>query len=302
MTTLARSVELYISKKRSFGAPFLSSTITLRAFARFAGELDDHLIKPVLISQFLRNTECSAVTRLSKFSAVKGFIAHLQASGIVQGFELTSPPRPSSYRVPYIFSLEQVRNLLAATDVCQSRAFTLDGKTFRMALLLLYATGASLREVIGLRCTDLKVSESQLVLGESRSRRALPINAILRDSIAEHVAASRLRAPEAYILSLKSGYHVSSNNLSRSFKRLQALIGLSTADRKPPRLQDLRYTFAVHRLRAWALAGDDLSWQLPALSSYMGYASLTAAEQFLAYVPLRFCDDLHKLSPNNRKT
>jgi hypothetical protein len=36
---------------------------------------------------------------------------------------------------------------------------------------------------------------------------------------------------------------------------------------------------------------------IPALSTYMGYASLMSAEQYLAYVPERFRGVLQKLSP-----
>ena len=69
--------------------------------------------------------------------------------------------------------------------------------------------------------------------------------------------------------------------------------GLSAASSgRPPRLQDFRYTFAVHRLKTWIETGANLSEMLPALSTYMGYASLLKAEEFLAYAPQRFRDDL----------
>jgi hypothetical protein len=50
-------------------------------------------------------------------------------------------------------------------------------------------------------------------------------------------------------------------------------------------------------LNHWIKQRADLNELLPALSTYMGYASLTKAEQFLAYAPERFREDLRKLSP-----
>ena len=88
------------------------------------------------------------------------------------------------------------------------------------------------------------------------------------------------------------------NHLSARFRRLHALAGLRVrAEGGTPRIQDLRYTFAVHRLTQWIREGANLNELLPALSTYMGYASLTKAGQFLAFVPERFRQDLAKLSP-----
>ena len=66
-----------------------------------------------------------------------------------------------------------------------------------------------------------------------------------------------------------------------------------------PRMQDLRPTFAVHRLTSWIKQGVDMNRMLPALSAYMGYSGLVAAEKFLALTPERFRRQLRILSPEN---
>jgi integrase/recombinase XerD len=70
---------------------------------------------------------------------------------------------------------------------------------------------------------------------------------------------------------------------------------------RPPRLHDLRYTFAVHRLTAWHKRGADLNRMIPALSVYMGYMNLSAAARFLSLTPERFRAQLNKLSPRQGK-
>jgi integrase/recombinase XerD len=83
---------------------------------------------------------------------------------------------------------------------------------------------------------------------------------------------------------------------------LHSTVGVkNSAGGGAPRLQDFRYTFAVHRVRSWLQAGDDLNELLPSLSAYMGYASLTKSEEFLAYAPERFHENLLKLSPRKAR-
>ena len=298
--TVSDAVSLYVSRKQSLGAPYVSGAVTLKAFARFCGGLKLQLVNAGVVSDFLSSTESSAITRQSKFSAVKGFVEHYQARGVLKECRLISPAKPSSHRAPYIFSLEEIRKLIGAAELCQMRASGFDGRTFRMTLLMLYATGASLHEVIALRRRDIDVIEKWIVLGAlgSRRKRVLPIGESLSGQLARYLSKSHLMSPETHLLCSSKGSRLDQQNLSARFKRLQMLVGVVKTKGRPQRLQDLRYTFAVHRLRDWILAGDNLNEQLPALSSYMGYASLTAAEQFLAYTPERFRHDLNKLSPN----
>ena len=298
--TLSDSVDRYVRKKRSAGASFLSGEINLRAFTRFCGDIDLSHLKGDLVTAFLKSTECSAITRLSKFSAVKGFFEHLQMLGSLERCKLVPPGKPSSVRIPYIFSQEEIRKLLAGAERCQSRAFALEGTTLRTSLLLLYATGASLQEVVALRRGNVDLLRHQICFDGSRSRtkRILPIGVPLTDQIARHFVVAPLRSPEAHVLCSKKGSPISKQSLSSRFKHLQVLVGILPLKGRHPRLQDLRYTFAVHRLNAWISAGENLDQLLPALSSYMGYASLSAAEQFLVYTPARFQNDLNKLSPH----
>jgi hypothetical protein len=62
-----------------------------------------------------------------------------------------------------------------------------------------------------------------------------------------------------------------------------------------PRMHDLRYTFAVHRIAAWFEQGADLNHML--LAAYIGQAGLGSTERYLSLTPERFRTQLIKLSP-----
>jgi hypothetical protein len=91
--------------------------------------------------------------------------------------------------------------------------------------------------------------------------------------------------------------------LDHTFCRLRRLAGLSVDDgiAQPPRMLDLRFTFAVHRLTAWHRHAADLNRMIPALSVYMGYGNLNSAARFLRLTPERFKSQLNKLSPRRAK-
>ena len=162
--------------------------------------------------------------------------------------------------------------------------------------------GASVSEVLSVRSADIDVRRKQITFRATVSKpgRTLPIGSDLAYAVSQYLENGHptIRL-EALIFLTPLGGMLSRPNLCARFKRLRSIAGIEAESAEcTPRLQDLRYTFAVHRLQSWIEAGTNLNELLPALSAYMGYASLTAAEQFLAYVPERFREDVQKLSPS----
>ena len=60
-------------------------------------------------------------------------------------------------------------------------------------------------------------------------------------------------------------------------------------------MDDLRTTFAVHRLTTWLRQGADLNRLIPALSAYMGQCGLGSSERYLKLTPERFRTQLNRL-------
>lgn len=285
----------------------MSSENTLRLFCKVCGPMKLEQVTVRTVAAFL-DASSAQVTKCSKFSAVKCFVEHCAGRGLMPKLHLTPPAKPAQYRAPFIFTQAQIRAMLQATDRCQARAFDFDGKTLRMVVLLLYATGASRDEVLSLRASDVDVRKQTLLFAGtiSKPQRLLPIGEALSDELTAYLAFRRESAIPAkcnLLLTSRSGKPLGRTNLSERFKRLQRSANSANpgnAQRGMGRIQDLRYTFAVHRLKAWIAEGKDLTKLLPALSSYMGYASLVKSEEFLAFTPERFHADLRKLAVDQR--
>ena len=301
---LTEAVNVYVDQRRSAGSPFISGEVTLRSLSEYCGDIWLEELTEERVSQFLDKPGCSPVTRLSKFSAVKCFVEHFSVRDQMPALLLIKPAKPDEIVPPFIYTHAQVRSLLDGTGVCQSRAKDLCGQTFRMILLMLYATGGTIDEVLSLRWSDIDLRKKQVNIGESafRDQRLLPIGGDLRQVLSGYRTNCRPKQDTLVFCSV-DGRPISRHNLCARFRRLQRVVGLDRkAGERRPRLQDFRYTFAVHRLSSWIQTGAGLNEMLPALSAYMGYASLTTAQQFLAYVPDRFHKDLQKLSPKKGRT
>ena len=68
------------------------------------------------------------------------------------------------------------------------------------------------------------------------------------------------------------------------FHALARQAGVLTADGQPPRVHDLRHSFAVHALLRWYRAGVDVQAKLPLLSTYMGHVSMVSTQYYLHFV------------------
>jgi integrase/recombinase XerD len=78
------------------------------------------------------------------------------------------------------------------------------------------------------------------------------------------------------------------------FRNLCDSAGIGADAISPPRIHDLRHTFAVRTLLGWYRAGEDVDARLPVLSTYLGhrdprwtYWYLSAAPELLAMAARR---------------
>lgn len=297
---LAVAASNYVDARRSDGSPFHSSEVTLRSFCAHCGDISLNQVTSDLVSTFANNPKCAASTRVSKFSGVKCFLDYCTERGAIPRLALRCPAKPSKAREPFIYTKSELALLMKWTDYCQARSTELDARTLRLLLLMLYATGCTVQEVLGLRWSSVNLRRRIIVFEKTASKpsRSLPISKSLADVLARNRNETKTFGQSDFVLRGTNGEAVDKANLKERFIRLRNLTEIRrNVDGRLPRLQDLRFTFAVHRLNSWIRHGNDLNKLIPALSTYMGYSGLTASEQFLAYVPGRFRRDLAKLSP-----
>ncbi len=186
------------------------------------------------------------------------------------------PPKPPVRQtfVPYVYSRAELRALLKATVQNQTPERTIDRQTLRTFLILLYATGARGGEVLQLRHEDVDL-KGRLILfrGQSFRSRQIPIGSDLREILSRYLIwRARKNFQNQLLLVTKFDTQICRGSVTVNFRRLRRLANVTRGDgiHQQPRLDDLRYTFAVHRITSWIRNGADLDRMLPAMAAYMG--------------------------------
>ncbi|PWL30871.1 tyrosine-type recombinase/integrase [uncultured Roseivirga sp.] len=147
-----------------------------------------------------------------------------------------------------------------------------EGKTEQIILELLYGTGIRLSELLGLKVSDFKSSESTIkVLGKRNKERIIPVskrlNELLKNLIAEknHVFS---HDQNSYLIVNKNGGQTYPMMIYRIVRKY--LNEVSSLDKKSPHA--LRHTFATHLL--------DKGADLNAVKDLLGHSSLAATQVY----------------------
>ena len=210
---------------------------------------------------------------------------------IVQGVVRRSPVQTRAKRVtvsrrPFIFDGAAAKKLLAVAGSLQdnSRA-SLRGPTYRTIFALLYGLGLRVSEVSRLSLADLDFERRLLVIRETKfyKSRLVPfgprIEQLLKDFIrTRHPAANADHA----LFSFTGGRVITPERISQVFHallpKLDLRIPLGTS---PPRLHDLRHSFAVGTLLRWYRSGLDPQAGLLRLATFLGHVDPNSTATYL---------------------
>lgn len=233
-----------------------------------------------------------------RMTAARGFARYL--SGIDTSTQIPPMglmPHSQRWRQPFIYApadIETVRDLARRSVVSPLRAATYD-----TLIGLLAASGLRIGEAIKLDRGDIDWAQGVLLIRESKfgksrlvplhvsSMRALQDYACLRDRLQPFCG------DDSFFVSL-THKRLSYPVVSQTFRRLVDTAGVGAGAPYPPRLHDLRHTFAVRTLLGWYRYGEDVQARMPALSTYLGhrepaytYWYLSAAPELLALAATR---------------
>lgn len=288
---LADAVAQYVEHKQAMGMRFRTEQRTLKSFCHGLGDTDLAQIGPDTVRSFLAGA--GPVTRFwqRKHEVLLGFYRFVVARGYATDSPLPrTVPKPSQHFVPYIFSLAELKRLLAATESCERSRGAMAAATCRTLLLLLYGTGLRISEALSLTLADVDLEAALLTVRESKfyKTRLVPIGPDLQGALSQYLARrpGRPDADARFIVS-RTGTAVSRAAAEGAFCRLRGHADVLRHDdaRYPPRLHDLRHTFAVHRLVSWYRAGADVQRLLPHLATYLGHVHIAATQRYLTLTP-----------------
>lgn len=209
--------------------------------------------------------EAKSINR--KASSLKSFFKYQMKIGVLQATPMTTiSALKVSKRLPEFVQENHLNTLFNHVEFTDDW----DGKTKRLVLQLLYATGMRLSELIELKTSYLDSFQSQIkVLGKGNKERIIPIAKALMKELVVYENDKPIRLPEVVNLFTNSkGKPLQARLVYQFVKDNLGLV--TTIKKKSPHV--LRHSFATHLMNN----GADLN----AVKELLGHSSLAATQVY----------------------
>ena len=283
-------VEAYIDYKRSLGMRFRTDATTLRSFYRAIGDVEIDDVKPEPVLAFLAGDGPVTTNWRQKYRVLGSFYRYTLGRGFASASPLpTSLPQFPPPMSPYIYSVNELERLLAATDILHVHHSPLHATSMRTLLLLLYGTGMRISEALALTLHDVNLAQRILTIRNTKfhKTRLVPVGPRLTAMLSDYASRRRqLPIPageDSAFIATRTGKRWHYRNANKYFGRLRRAAGIQreSSARYQPRIHDIRHTAAVHRVIAWYQVGVDVQRLLPHLATYLGHTDVGSTQRYL---------------------
>jgi len=289
MSTLADAARDYLRLRNSLGHDLAEYH---RELPRFVAFLEAEGLPTVTVAAALawaQGPDVDPATSIAprRMTITRGFARYLA------GIEARTEVPPAGliagrhrWRPPYIYAPDDIEALMA-----QARQLTpMPAATHETLVGLLAVTGMRIGEAIRLDRADIDWTSAVLTIRESKfgKTRMVPVQDSTLLSLERYARVRDRLCPRT----ATAGFFVSTAGtrliyacVGQVFRRLRDRAGIGTGADHPPRLHDLRHTFAVRALLSWYQAGDDVEARLPILSTYLGHRDPRSTYWYLSAAP-----------------
>lgn len=291
MNTLREALADYLSMRRALGFKLQQVDTGLLSFVSFIEMQGDAHITVRLALEWAQQPSCAQPAHWGKrLSWIRGFARYRSATDVkteIPPVDLF--PRAKRRARPYLYTDEEIRRLLQEA-VSLERAGDIRRQTFYCLLGLLAVSGMRISEAINLKAEDVDLDAGVLTIKESKlgQWRFVPLHSSTQQVLSDYKLLRDKflgRATEYFFIS-KLGTKLDGGTVRRAFYLISRKMGLRGSHSKNgPRIHDLRHRFAVQTLLRWYRDGEDVERRLPALSTYLGHASLKDTYWYLTACP-----------------
>ncbi len=280
----------YLATRRAMGYKLAYQGHMVGQFAAYLeGVAAEHLTIAHALAWAKQPADAAPVWWAVRLGTVRGFarfLSTLDPATEVPPVGLL--PEPSHRIVPYIYSEQDVARLLeAAGRLCPEHR----ADTYQTLIALVAVTGMRVGEAVRLDHHDVDLDEGLLTIRNTKfgKSRQLPLHPTTVEALAAYARRRDERRPKPKSPSFFTsaiGTRLLRDNVCTVFPRLVRKTGLRSPNRlRPPRLHDLRHSFAVRCVIGWYRDGLDVERRLPLLSTWLGHAAPAHTYWYLSAVP-----------------
>jgi integrase/recombinase XerD len=262
----------------------------LRLFDRYLHQrgADLSALHPSFFLHMRANLTMQASSVNHVLSVTRGFFRFLVRRGIFEKNPLLDiPPLKEEITVPFIFSPEQIDQLLKA--ICKTmqrgQASFLKELALYMAILLMARCGMRISEPLHLLKHHYRKEEGTLYIEKTKFRkdRLIPIPKAVMQEMDNYLSLRASLCPQdqnPYLLAGKGLSPLCDQRVRFLFHDAVREIGITQPRKKlgniifsPPSPHCLRHSFAVNTLKAIKERGQSPQHALPVLATYLGHAT-----------------------------
>jgi integrase/recombinase XerD len=297
---LAVSLRLYLDTRHALGRRYASEEAVLRRWDDFLrrryGKTSD--VKSHMFQQWVKAMPVlSPTVRRNRMRIVRNFLLfHARQHPSTHIPDLHTFPRPVPHRLPRLVSNAEMARVLATTAALPaSHQNPIRAQTIRLALILLFCCGLRRGELFRLRLRHFDPQSNVLSIEATKfhKSRLVPVSDSVAKEVHDHLALRRRqrRGLEAEAFLLWSNNVLACDNtysaqaLADNWQQLCLSTNLLDERGRPPRLHDLRHSFAVAALHRWYQQGLEVQSKLPHLAAYMGHVSPISTHYYLHLSP-----------------
>jgi integrase/recombinase XerD len=306
MNTLRRSVQEYLSMRRSFGFKLEEAGKRLPDFVTFMEQRCAPYITTALALEWAQqplNVQPAEWAR--RLSFVRGFALHRSATDSrtqipPQGL---LPFRPKRAR-PYLYTADEIRRLLhaALSMRCRYERGELLPWTYYCLFGLLSVSGLRLGEARNLELQDVDLKAGVLTIRGTKfgKSRLVPLHASTCEVLVDYIARRNRhwaeRPVSSYLFVSSWGNRLDNAQIHRAFYVLSRQIGMrGLSESHGPRLHDMRHVFATNTLVRWYKTDQDPERLLPILSAYLGHVHVADTQWYLSGAPELMLEAMRRL-------
>lgn len=306
MSAVRDAVGDYLATRRALGFKLADHEWMLESLASHLEQADASTLTTELALAWATTTRGTESWKAARLSVVRGFARYLRtidpATEIPPTGVLIARKR---YAIPYLYSDAQIGRLLATAAQLSP---ALKAASYCTLIGLLSVTGMRIGEAIRLDRDDVDLDAGVLTIRLTKfgKSRQLPLHRSTTAALARYDRQRDKLCPQpnapSFLISTRAN-RLCRRNVEHNFRGLCHRIGLdSPPGSPPPRLHDLRHTFAIRTLLDWHRTGADVQARMLWLSTYMGHVEpsstywyLTAAPELLALAAERLETTLGEL-------
>jgi integrase len=291
MSALVEQANDYLRLRRALGHKLNEAHRLLPSFVVYLDTIGAETVTVEAALAWARRPDADPASSvwMRRMTVARGFACHM--AGVDPHTEI--PPVGlvmfrQRWRPPFLYSETDITVLMAHAR--RTIPTPLRAVTVETLIGLLAATGMRVGEAIRLERADLDWAEGVIVVRNSKfgKSRLVPLQPSSVDALTAYAEKRdrlqpRPESPTVFVSTV--GTRLLYADICHSFRRLIDVTGVGAGAPRPPRIHDIRHTFAVKTLLEWYRSGDDVEARLPRLATFLGHRDPKSTYWYLSAAP-----------------